>query len=233
MICLILNNAIILGPISWGDSSIRQALYIAGFSEAPGVLYAPDGSGLQPLPVLEPGNQIVLADGYAILPVTVVPDSPPAGQVVMSHTTTVAAGGVTVSPVYGPALVAPTLPLGQAQAQVVAAIQAQANTLVYGTYTDAAGNIWPVDQAHRVLMTGIESKLGTGMPLPATFSLTNASGVPIPMASNAFKALTTAIFNWTDAVFGAATAMSQAVLAETDPNVVLATNLTAGWPTQP
>jgi hypothetical protein len=101
MICLVLNNNIVVGPTAWGDQEITLALFRAGFIDTPD----------KPLlPAEEPTSAATLANGYAILPVTVEPDAPPSGQIVTGHVTTIANNVVTVAPVYGPAPPAPTPP---------------------------------------------------------------------------------------------------------------------------
>jgi hypothetical protein len=220
----------VIGPVSWPDPSVRQALYIAGFSESPAGLHAPDGSALAPLPGTEPTTGLTLADGYAILPVTSEPSSPPAGQVEINTSTVIANGAVTVSPVYGPAPVIPAPTLAQAQAQVCAAIEASMNAALYTTFTDSSGNTWDVSQTGRALLTGASAEIANGLVLPANFAWKNAANVPLPMTVTAFKALTQAIFTWTNNVFGAAMAASAAVSAMTDPAAVLAYQIPA-WPT--
>lgn len=229
--CLIFNSGIILGPTYWGDLSIRQALFNAGFCESAAGIHAPDGTPLPPLPATEPTTALTLADGYAIFPVVVQPDSPPAGEIVTGHTTTVEAGVVTVAPVYGPAPVAPTLTVIQAQSQVCLAITNQRDQLLYGTYTDSSSNTWQVDEKSRALMTGAEAKLGTGMAIPSGFAWITSTNVPVPMTAESFKALTQDIFNWTENMFATCLAKKAAVMALTDSASVLAYCVTTGWPT--
>ena len=106
MICLILSNTIILGPLNWNPSGpwyenlLWQKLLDLGFGLKDSGLLNPDGTSLV-LPAEEPTAAIALAGGYSIWPVTVTPDAPASGQIVTGHTTTVASGVVTVTPVYG------------------------------------------------------------------------------------------------------------------------------------
>jgi hypothetical protein len=148
----------------------------------------------------------------------------------INTSTVIANGAVTVSPVYGPAPVIPAPTLAQSQAQVCAAIDTSKDAALYSTFTDSSGNIWAVDQGSRALMTGAEAKIADGATLPANFAWLNSAGAPVAMTATAFKALTLAIFTWTNNVFGAAIEAKAAVMAMTDPAQVLAYQIPA-WPT--
>lgn len=84
MICLICNGAISFGPASITDSALRQALYVAGYTERGDIdgmhLLDPDGVGLPGLPAEEPATAIDLGHGYAILPVAEVVEPAPEGK---------------------------------------------------------------------------------------------------------------------------------------------------------
>ena len=107
MICLLLNNAIVAGPCAITDPSVRQALYVAGFTEAEGVLRDPSGNGVTTIPATDPATALTLAEGYAIWPVAVTTDNAPVGEMVTGHVTALGQGVVTVTPQYGAAPVIP------------------------------------------------------------------------------------------------------------------------------
>jgi hypothetical protein len=148
----------------------------------------------------------------------------------INTSTVIANGAVTVSPVYGPAPVIPAPTLAQAQAQVCAAINTARDVAMYGLFTDSSGNTWQVDQQSRALLTGTEAKIAGGMALPSDFAWLDKANVAVPMSADSFKALTQAVFAWSENVFNAALAMKAQVMAMTDPAQVLAYQI-AAWPT--
>ena len=121
-------------------------------------------------------------------------------------------------------------PLAQAQEALCAQIDQAMNAAVYGKFTDSSGNVWPVDQGTRALMTGTATEIASGVTLPGNFAWLNASGAWVPMTATTFKALSQAIFNWTNNCFVADVAAKQAVNALTTVAAVQAYQIPA-WPT--
>ena len=125
--------------------------------------------------------------------------------------------------------------LAQAVNQVNAKIDAAWAAVTCGAFTDSSGNIWAVDPSSRALMTGTEAKIAGGLALPAGFGWAPMGASKIPMTADQFKALTSAIFVWTDNVFNAYEAAIAAVTAlaaqpGATPATVLAYVIPA-WPT--
>jgi hypothetical protein len=109
MICLVKDETIVVPPVPLGDPSIRQAFFIAGYTEVSGVLTDPTGYVPPALPIPGPEVPVDMGSGYKIFPVIVEPSNPPDGQVLVGWTDTVGLDAVTRSPVYGPSPQQPTL----------------------------------------------------------------------------------------------------------------------------
>jgi len=117
VVFLILNSVIIAGPAAYNDAAIRQELYVANFTQVAGNFHAPDGS-VTPVPTADLTMPLGLGSGYVLAPVVYAPSNPPTGEVLVSWTPVLAAGVVTMNPVYGPAPVASTSPPAPTLAQL-------------------------------------------------------------------------------------------------------------------
>ena len=76
----------------------------------------------------------------------------------------------------------------------------------------------------------VQAKIASGMALSAEFAWVNLANVPVPMTAESFKALTQAIFDWTQNVFAASLQAKAAVNALTTVAAVQAYVIPA-WPT--
>jgi hypothetical protein len=65
------------------------------------------------------------------------------------------------------------------------------------------------------------------MALPANFAWVNAANVAIPMTADTFKALTAAIFTWTQDCFSVYQGAKMAILDWTTPQTLMLPT----WPT--
>ena len=178
MICLIHNNAIIVGPTYWPDPAIRQALYVAGYSEAAGFLISPNSVGLPPLPAQEPLAPVDLGGGYMVLPVTVQPDMSPAGEVVSGHTTTVSSGLVTVAPVYDPVPAPPVPALADVKVAKQTEITNKAQTFLSPMAVQYCGlemTTWDQQAAEAVAVTANPAE-----PTPLLTPMAQARGMDVP-----------------------------------------------------
>jgi hypothetical protein len=112
----------------------------------------------------------------------------------------------------------------------VARLDAWTDARMFGTFTDSKGVTYKANAAVRQWMTGLESKLAGGMTLPDGFVWDDADGNHIPHTTETFKALTTEITFWTDALYRTCTAAQAAVKAAGDALAIDAVLLGIVWP---